>query len=282
MEQVYSLPLSELAVSDFHRNGFILLPGIFSVNDMQAARETFLKAFSERLYESAPYSNETIINDIYSWFPELISVLLTPAFVNAIRSILGDDFVWMPECSIHRNRYIHWHKDTSYQESHGEHSHIGSESPLIQAAIYFQENGPQGGGLTVLPGTHTDPDKYSKMYRTALHWRAWYWLLKRIKLSAFDHADRHPDKVDIPTDISDLLLFDLRLDHCSTPAAKTPQPTKDKLAIFNTFARKDEASRQYFEFMKNRTEPYYRYYREYPLPQAVYDHAASLGVTIWY
>jgi len=276
-----ALVLTEDQIASYKREGYLLVPDVFSLPELQYARTTFLTAFENELWKKAPYSKPDIINDIWSFFPDLIDPIFPPVLFNIIRDLIGDEVIWIPECSIHLNRYIHWHKDTSIQEISGETSHHNTNAPMIQAAIYFQDNNESGGGLTVLPRSHTQRDRYHKMMTKNLLKRSFYKTLKILGLTPMNMAERSDQKTTIASDIGSLLLFDLRIDHRSTTPQKNA-PHIDKLAIFNTFGGNNKTTRDYLEFMKKRSEPYYRYLQEYPLPESIYNKAKESMVTIWY
>jgi hypothetical protein len=272
-------------IKQFQSDGYLIVPKIFSEADMLTCRNIFLSSFNSKLWEIAPNSSPNIINNIYLFFPELINIIFSSKFIEAIKDILGQDAVLIPECSIHRNRFIHWHKDTSIQELEKETSHKDYNFPLIQAAIYFQDNSVHGGGLTVLPGTHMKQDRFKHMLSTTVFNKLFHGILKKMEISAFDKAEMSKEKIDLPTKIGDLLLFDVRIDHRSSLPEKKcldQNTSKDKLAIFNTFGNDNIVTRKYFDFMKQRTEPYYRYFRDVPLPEVVYKKASELNINIWY
>jgi hypothetical protein len=273
--------LTSEEVETYRTDGFLLVRNVFEIQKLKAARELFLTAFEKDLWKEAPQSSVSIINDIYHYFPEVMPAVFPKKFFDVLKDLLGEHLVWIPECSIHRNRYIHWHKDTSIQEFRGELSHQNYEHPLVQAAIYFQENDPEtGGGLTLMPATHAMPDKYAHMLTSSFAKKSFFKLLKMFRRSEFDKSERG-HKVDADTRMGDLLLFDLRINHRST-GAKSNKNLVDKLAIFNTFCLNNSTSEGYFHFMKNRPEPYYRYFQELPLPDVVYQKAAENQVSIWY
>lgn len=274
--------LSPAQLAQFRQDGYLLVPSLFGAGALQEARQAYLQAFADGLYQTAPYSNPTIINNIFQYLPTTLPALITAPYIAAIKAILGNDAVWIPECSIHRNRYIGWHKDTSIQELGGETSHLQDTTPLLQTAIYFQDNTPgHGGGLTVIAGSHSDNSRYHGMFSHSLLHRSYYKLLKWLHCSPFHRMERSPHKVDIPCRAGDLIIFDVRLDHRATRPLHKDLPT-DKLAMFQTFGKPNTLTKNYFKFMKQRPEPYYRYFREVPLPQAVYQHVAALGIEVWY
>ena len=276
------LILSEAQVEQYYTNGLLLIEDVFDKPDLLHVRELFLDAFSRGLWKEAPHSDPSIINDIYSYFPDSLDTLFPARFFQVLKDILGEEIVWIPECSIHRNRFIHWHKDTSVQELHGEQSHREYAAPLVQAAIYFQDNDPKtGGGLTVILGSQTLPDSFAPMLSASPLHRIYYKLLKTLRLSSFERAERSKLKVNVPSAVGSLLLFDLRVDHRSTGSKKEKNGV-DKLAIFNTFGLDNTTTKDYYRFMKERPEPYYQYFRDKPLHPSVYAKAAEHGITIWY
>jgi len=274
--------INNIIAGEFNKKGFLLVSDFYKQIVIQNARKDFVNAFESEIWREAPFSNENIINNIYQYFPELVFQLINADLIALLKNIIGEEIVWIPECSIHRNRYIQWHKDTSIQESYNELSHLNYNSPMIQVAIYFQDNDNSGGGLTVIPESHITNDPYSKMLKNNILNRSYYKLLKLFQCSPFHIAENHPNKLDINTKIGDLLLFDLRIDHRSSIPTQKNEKMVDKFAIFNTFGKPDSALKGYFDFMKNRPEPFYRYFQTFPLPDIVYQCAKSVGVNIWY
>jgi hypothetical protein len=272
--------LSTEQLCQYNNDGYLLVENIFDTSDILRIRNIFQKAFNEKYWKKAPYSSRFIINNIYTLFPEITGILVSSRFINIIKSLVGTEAVWIPECSVRRNRYVCWHKDSSVQELSGEYSHHDIDAPLIQAAIYFQDNS-NGGGITLVKGSHKTADHFAPMLTNSLTSRAYYKLKKTIKASAFDTAERSELKIDIPTKPGDLLLFDIRIDHRSTYPTNTRAAT-EKFSVFNTFGKNNIVTKKYFDFMKKRPEPYYRYFREYPLPDSVYERGAELGIDVWY
>ncbi len=123
--------------SFFHKNGYVIIPGVYSKEAVDRARKIFDEAFQSGLWQDSPYDSEEIINEIYGHFPELAGIVFNHAYFDAIRSVAGGDVVWLPECAVHRNRYVPWHKDTTVQELNGVTSHYGNEGAMLQVAIYF-------------------------------------------------------------------------------------------------------------------------------------------------
>ncbi len=273
--------LSDADHAQLHQQGFLLVPHVYAPNELLAARDLFQKAFSEKTLHDAQFDSPTLLTDIYRHFPSLETLVFNEKYCAIARELLGAGAVLIPECAVHRARYIHWHKDTTVQEMAGLKSHNAPDAGLIlQFATYFQGNSGQGGGLTVIPGSHRLPDPFLHLYSDNLWKRTWNKMLKMLHVSVFDALEKHPAKVDIPHQLGDLLVFDVRLFHRAT--FRIGEDAPEKLAIFNTCLLANEAGLAYFHFMKQRPEAYYQYFRKKPLPASLLRHTRKLGIEVLY
>lgn len=107
-------------------------------------------------------------NDLYHFAPDVLPLIFTDAYIAGICDLLEGSATWIPECAVHRERFFGWHKDSSGAERAGMVSHKTYTDPMLTAAVYFQDNGLGGGGLSVVAGSHRSPDKtlhyYSKSH----------------------------------------------------------------------------------------------------------------------
>lgn len=270
--------LKDSDIRQFRENGYLLVPGVYAPHALRVAREWFPSGFAERL---RTYDSPSLLTDIYSRFPALTDLVFNEKYIAVIKSLIGPGAILIPECALHKGRFINWHTDTTEQELAGMLSHRDLSAPILQAATYFQDNDrDSGGGLTVLPGTHRLPDPFLRLYRKRWRDKVRNRLLKTLGMSVFDRLDRHPDKIDVPSRTGDLLIFDVRLFHRATFPRRRGVP--EKYAVFNTFTGDTPAGRDYFRFMKQRPEPYYRFFREKPLAPLLRRKAAELDIRLWY
>lgn len=273
--------LSDSDILQFREKGYLLVAGVYAPEALSAARERIQAEFARGQQHDSPYDSPSILTDIYSRIPELTDLIFNEKYIAIVKSLIGPDAFLIPECALHKGRFINWHTDTTEQEMAGIISHRDLSTPILQVATYFQENDRNaGGGLTVIPGTHQFPDPFLRLYSKKWRDKALNRFLKTLGMSVFDRLDRHPEKIDIPSCAGDLLLFDLRLFHRSTFPRR--RDGLEKFAVFNTFTCDTPAGRDYFQFMKRRPEPYYRYFREKPLAPAMRQKAAELDVGLWY
>jgi ectoine hydroxylase-related dioxygenase (phytanoyl-CoA dioxygenase family) len=272
--------LSQNEILIFNQQGYLLIPHVYDISAMQHARTQFERLFNENKAKSK-YDSPSLLTDIYSLNLGLENVVFNAKYIQIAKDLLGDEATFIPECAIHRGRYIDWHTDTTVQERSNEISHKTSDSPaILQFATYFQANNEHGGGLTVIPKTHLLADPFLHFYSSNPLRRGWNKLLKLLHISIFDRLERHPHKIDLPIQLGDLLVFDVRIYHRAT--FKKKSSNIEKYAIFNTFIQPNKAGLAYFNFMKQRPEPYYQYFRNLPLPDVIYQKAKSLNINLLY
>ena len=274
-------PLAKSDIELFQQQGYLLIPGVYRPDDLKAVRDIFQKAFAEKKLHDNRYDSDTLLTDIYRHFPDMAPLIFNEKYAAVARDLLGPDATLIPECALHRERYIHWHKDTTIQEMAGVTSHNGpGADTILQFATYFQDNTGNGGGLTVIPGTHLLTDPFLKVYSPRFLRRLWNKFLKINRLSILDRLEQHPEKTDVTMQTGDLLVFDVRIFHRATFRM---QPSGfEKFAIFNTFIRPEKAGLDYFRFMKQRPEPYYRYFREKPLPEDLEKWFKTMKINVIY
>ena len=268
-------PLSSAQIHRFRQQGYLVVSGVYEPAHLLAARERFQEMFS-----ASPRASDLLL-DPYQAYPELAALVFNERYAAVLHQLVGPDAVLIPECAIHRDRFIRWHADTTEQEITGIVSHRDLSTPMLQVATYFQENGPSGGGITALPGTHRAADPFCTYYSKRLGWRVFNKVLKWLGRSLFHRLDRHPQRTDVLHQLGDLVIFDLRLHHRATfPMPHAPRVTK--FAVFNTCTLPTAAGMDYYHFMKKRPEPYYRFFREKPLPPAVQQVAERLHLRLLY
>lgn len=276
---MFCLPESD--IRQFRKDGYLLVPGVYAPEALEAMRAPFAEAFARQTRNGSPYDSSTLLTDIYTHFPGLSNLIFNEKYVAAVQALAGPGAVLIPECALHRGRYINWHTDTTEQEIAGLDSHHDLATPVLQVATYFQDNDPDtGGGLTLIPGTHRLQDPFLHLYSKKWSHRIWNKALKITGLSVFDRLEAHPEKRDVPSRVGDLLIFDVRVFHRAT--ARRVQGEHEKFAVFNTFTLDTPAGMDYFRFMKRRPEPYYRYFREKPLDRGLRRRAAELGIRLLY
>lgn len=245
----------------FLDEGYLLVPRAFAPDEIALLRRELAAIFSTKASYEGDYDDRATLGsvrfDICVRYPQLRWVLAHPAMISALKSLLGEQFLFLPEMSAHKGGYGDWHKDTTSQERAGETFQWSPTFAMVEAAIYLQDNAAWGGGLDVVPGSHTKADRYASGRGALEEIRA---RLERRRLLPFHRG------VTIPSRAGDLVLFDFRIDHkASWPRRRgTPPPAYQKFALFFACSADNEHARRYVTYLHSRPEYAYFADRSYP------------------
>ena len=255
----------------FERDGYLQVPGALSAAQVAEGRRFLASIFDRPSAFEGDYDAPTgnVRFDACARYDALRWILLHPPLVEALRELLGTGFAYLPETVAHDSIRGHWHKDTSAQLKAGHRFHFAPDYAMVQCAIYFQDNTVEyGGGVDVIPGSHRAADSYSSpLQRVANRLRKkGLWFEKSGGTSVMSKA-------------GDLVLFDFRIDHRGTPAARTPIPPEArKFALFIAASADNAHARAYCDYIGGRAD--YRFLKEHRYPEAFLDEAKSRGVSL--
>jgi len=229
--------------ADFERDGYVVVPNALSSQEVQELRDFFLPILdADPAYEG---DTKLVRMDIAARYPETRFLLWKPEVVQSIRTLLGDDFLFLPEMAVHDTHFGHWHKDTDSPNAAGLDFVAAPDYRMVEVAFYLQDNDEHGGGLDVVPGSH---EVWPEGRRDRLKQRL---------------ARRKP--YSIPSRAGDLVLFDFRTDHRATPAHKGALTGRDrKIAIFFAASANNEHARAYIDYLRSRGDYHYLQDHEYP------------------
>ena len=223
--------LTEEQRARFHRDGFLVVPNVLSRDQVQELRQ-----FCARIFDAGrqhPGDDEVSRADVFCRFPEVRWLLVHPPVLGALKSLLGDDFVYLHEWGCHDSFFGGWHKDTTSQERAGQRFHYDDDYLQVEAAFYLQENGVYGGGLDVIKGSHLDPsDRFLARRRT-------FWTRVTDRLRRYHLWPAEKDLgYSVPSKAGDMVLFHFRTCHKATwPRVKPVPPEHRKLAMFLATSR---------------------------------------------
>src|SRR6185437_3448096 len=271
-------------IQAFYTDGYLVVKGGYPIDELLKIRGIFDKAFAEELWKKSAFDTNEILSDIYLHFPDILNVIFSEKVINTLKDILGENLICIPECAVHRNRYINWHRDTTRMEKLGEKIHIGKDKMLIQCAVYFQDNNEEGGGLKIVPGSHIRKDRFVKMYSPNLLHRVVYKMAKLVNASPFTAIEENDNPVNILSEIGDMVLFNSQADHRSTFAldrkGKPIISKTEKFAIFNCFTNDMELARRYRDSDKNANEPYANFLKQSTINQSLVNRARELNIRL--
>lgn len=248
--------LSSSEIAQFEADGFIVVPEVLPHDEVTRLRGELVALFDgpvrfEGDVKIAPAKGARgggVRQDIISRYPPLHSVMVAPAFVGALRSLLGDDFLFLPEMAAHDSRYGGWHKDTTPAERAGLTFHREPEFRMVECAFYLQDNDEHGGGLDVVPGSHRTPDVTPPSKPTIIDR-----VLGKLGRARAEKIVAREGAHSVPSHAGDLVIFDLRLDHmASQPHHGSLRGIPDdrrKLALFFVVGANNAHSRRYKDFI---------------------------------
>lgn len=279
--------LTSAQKEQFAKDGFVIVPDVLTKQQVAEMRATLRKIFeapskldgdSDPPWDGVSWERGqigTIRSDVCARHPELRWLLAHEPIVSALRSLLGDDFLYLPEMSAHWRGFGEWHKDTTSQERAGKRFHWDADYLMVEAALYMQDNDPRyGGGLDVIPGSHEQPDTYVGHTSTDV--------LNKAKNKLKQWGVIPPKKgYSIPSKAGDLVLFHYRIDHrASWPSVQTKPPVdKEKMAVFFGCSRNNAHAKTYLDHLLAR--PDYTFLRGHKYPDELLALAREKKLSLY-
>src|SRR5687768_15814118 len=107
----------------FAADGYVIVPNVFTRDQVAELRRELLTIFDKPPVFPGDLPLRTngaaLRVELAARYPVLRWLLVHPPLLRAVRAILGDDFIYLPEMSAHDSGYGGWHKDTTSQETAG-------------------------------------------------------------------------------------------------------------------------------------------------------------------
>lgn len=283
--------LSDADRQGFDSDGYVVVPGVLTGEQVREVRAFLVDLFGRKPVHRGDLQFPAVSgargggvrHDIYTRYPELRWMFTHPPIIDALRSLLGEDFVFLPEMVAHDSRYGGWHKDTTPLEAQGETFHWDPGFRMVECGIYLQDNDEHGGGLDVVPGSHRTPDVTPPPPKNTFAHRVRGKLVERglIKPRPIDDVQREGG-MSIPNRAGDLVIFDVRLDHRATQPTSSSLDAvpedKRKFAIFFVCSSNSEHAPRYRDFLAGQYE-HLRAGHSYPpeMTELAERHRLTLG-----
>ena len=269
---------AETLRAQYNRDGYVLVPGALSQERVHEIRNQIMTKVSDAPIErvephfiSEPYKKPpeerrdgTLFLDTYCRFPEFIDVIANPKTVEALKALLGNDYLLLPDDSVYFRKFGPLHKDTSTEVYKGLTYHSEADYRIVTVGLYLQPNDEHGGGLFVIPGSHLDPfdpvcDTYKKQesyYKS--FWRRIARKLSFGKLFAYEKLVQSDfglssKGVDIQSQPGDVVIFDFNLLHRSSfPTVEEACPLGGRIAFFSRCSVNNRHAKTYVEYLKTK------------------------------
>ena len=277
-----SYPITEEQRADYATHGYLHLRAVYTPEEVDRARELIEADRAAGGWEHAPYHDEGVTTDVYERLPELADLVFNDNYLRAMDAIFGPEAVVLAEPAVHRGRYYYWHKDSTFIDEQGLDFHWQPDFQAAMTVLYLQPNHREfGGGITVVPGTHREPDFYHRIPTMSLAGRAVLKAKKILGVSHFDRLDKHPRLHPVATEKGDLLVLDMRVDHKGTPRIKAAP--YEKYGIMNIACSGYATAQRLRASLRARPSGYYRDYLAHePQTTPVLERIGEeRGATIW-
>ena len=156
-----------LSPTDFRRDGFALVTGVFSPEEISRLRETVVEVIAAKEAAGAidrvdsPTGVVRIGKGDLLSTPELRPVLLDRRVLRVIRLILEGDPVYFGDSSVRigsTQGHWGWHRDNADANDFAGPD-WNDPFPLVRCALYLQDHSRHSGGLGIRPRSHRIVDR---------------------------------------------------------------------------------------------------------------------------
>jgi Phytanoyl-CoA dioxygenase (PhyH) len=260
----------------FAADGYLLVPGILSQEQVRSLREYLGPKFETPPEQRGKGDLDKVMLDIFSRNPSIRWLLFHEPTQQVLRGLLGDDFVVLREAAAHFELFGGWHKDTTSQERAGQRFQWDPGYLMVEVAYYLQDNSEEfGGGLDVQPGTHRQSDRYATPAQDERNTK-----LRGVRNRLFGAPDENQKPVSVPSKAGDLVIFDFRLNHQATQrTSSNPPPERQKMAVFIACSSNSPHVQRYHDYLASR--PDYVYLQGgFSYPEEFARDAEAHGVTM--
>ena len=181
----------ESLLRDFLDNGYYIVPGLLSSNEVSELRSVCES--HSRIRKEAEMRASHFLST-----PQLASVPFREEAIRVLEQLLGEEYTIFPNFTVRSEAYVPWHVDEGFI---GKGEYLDNKDFLaVQCAVYLQDNVPkQGGAIDVIPGSHLDRE------------------VQPPETDAIGNCGGGPLALSLPVKAGDMVMWDGRIMHRSTP-----------------------------------------------------------------
>ncbi|MET0530123.1 MAG: phytanoyl-CoA dioxygenase family protein [Microvirga sp.] len=217
------------------QNGFVTVPKVLPPETVANMRQVAMDLLPPNEPPFSSFMSETVLFD-----PAFRPIFESDALIGTLKTIFGDDFLFVNEFGLQDSSFGGWHTDMTSAEGKGRHTfHWSPKFMTANMAIYLQENGDHGGGLDIVPRSYIYDDPLSKQIR----------IERGFSIDEFLEDEEDPwyaQGATIASKAGDATIFHMRSRHRASPARIRPQTQEErKLAMFFIVGPNNEETRAY-------------------------------------
>ncbi len=271
-------------LKDFEQHGYVVVKNAIDPAELEALRTHYSQVLSDPSTEKVfrPGGNDFvhevipdlpivkgIIFDALVDNPLLLDFMTNERVLPVLKTILGDDFVVLPDFVVQWNYFNILHTDMTTGEQRGMTFHREPDYRIVSVGVYFQENSIHGGGLYIVPESHNEADpcvelrkqfsaRKTKNERSVL--KRWVDKIFTRKLQQCrEKLIAHPKGIDIPSQMGDLVIFDNRILHRSSFPQDMRQLSSDggKMAFMGSCSSNNQHAQNYIDMLNAKSKDNY-------------------------
>lgn len=217
--------------------------------------------------------------------PSMSNIFFNSKLIADLKLILGENFILLPDSSLHYGRRNVMHTDNTSLLSEG--INLFGDDPnfkMVTIGTYLQDS-IGGNGLNVVPGSHLLADRFRAHRNKNIYSRALNLARKCLSEKVYKYI--HPRNftgVDLQSEYGDSVIFDIRIEHRSQyPKFPTDLLEKSgtRKAIFHRACSCNKMiAQKYISYLKNK--PGYNYLKnsERKIPDSLIKQAAFHGAEV--
>ena len=152
-------------LNSFNESGFLHLETVLSESRVETLRNEISKLYE---FQKEQDGRSEKLKDI-SEYESLRSILVEPTIINTVKSILGEDIVYIKDSAIHKGEGIAgWHKDIRHSDRYDFNTDDWAEDySIVRVGIYLQDTVNTSGGLMIKLGSHNPKNWIKKIVNKA-------------------------------------------------------------------------------------------------------------------
>ncbi|HYE05046.1 MAG TPA: phytanoyl-CoA dioxygenase family protein [Planctomycetota bacterium] len=156
--------LTQSQIDAFHRDGFLVMPGLITGRELKALQDAAARCVAEgiarggadHLYHDDPTGTSVYCRSERMWErdPAFRAVTVNPALVENIGQCIGHDFFPWNDSLVVKNpggAGIAWHQDPPYGDPARRETYV---VPNFTTDIYLDESDEDNGCVWAIPGHH--------------------------------------------------------------------------------------------------------------------------------
>lgn len=262
--------------------GYAVVPGVLNKEQVATLRKQMAELFDQPAVYPGDIMNSSkgllkVRGDVFRRYPQFTWLMFHPPIVNAIKSVLGENFTVIPDVGAQDSGYGHWHKDTAVLERHGHHYHWEPDFKMITVGIYLQDNHPlHAGGIDIAAGTH----KIKGITEPPAPKSAIGKFIRRVRNSLIYRGIISDRQYSIPNKAGDMIMFDVNINHRGSQPRTKPVPDAfRKFSFFMECAVDNKHARAFTEFIKEHNKDY-DWLIDHHYPEEMKQKAKEMGFNL--